>query len=413
VKKPKHNGAAPATAPHCCPNPACCYHSREAAAAVCREGERWYILFGRFWTESRGFIQRFRCKDCGRTCSTQTFSIDYWTRLTVSYRALLAELTSGSGLRRIAARWGTTLRVVRNRTRRLARNCLAVMICAALHCKERNLQENLVFDGFESFTRSQYHPNNFTIIAGSDSQAIYGVTYTALRRKGAMTGAQKRRNAHIKLLWRPPRSIEASVRGLFSDFVITALGGAHRRGTLELHSDEHRSYPRALGSIPALARAIDDGLLEHHRTSSRAARTRANALFALNYIDRLLRARCAEHARETIYWPKEVNSAMERFAIFAVAYNFLTAHRAVDRNDQSAEPTHGEIAGFEASPEVCTALEELYTVRHVASHYPEAPEWAQEVWQRRYENPPVVDPETGEKDERRATCEEVAQHLVA
>jgi len=41
---------------------------------------------------------------------------------------------------------------------------------------------------------------------------------------------------------------------------------------------------------------------------------------------------------------------------------------------KGAAPTHGETAGFEANAEVCMALEELFTVRRVASHYPEAPE---------------------------------------
>ena len=64
----------PISEPEFCPNPSCRFHSRENAAEY-----QWYIRFGRFQTETRGAIQRFRCRGCGKTCSTQTFSVHYWT----------------------------------------------------------------------------------------------------------------------------------------------------------------------------------------------------------------------------------------------------------------------------------------------------------------------------------------------
>ena len=257
-------------APRFCPNAACRYHTPEAAAQAATGKDRWYTPHGRFYTVARGWIERFRCRSCGKTCSTQTFSIHYWTRRTEDHGKLLVALCSGSGLRAIARSWNATLRVVRNRVRRLSRNCLAVGIAA---WSDTALDEELVFDGFESFTRSQYHPNNFTIAVGADSQAIYGVVYSALRRKGRMTAAQKRYRGLIDAVWKPPRSIRESVTILFGELGPRIVAAAKRRTRFALRSDEHRSYPPALKRIPELAAALADGLLTHIRVPSTAPRT--------------------------------------------------------------------------------------------------------------------------------------------
>ena len=80
------------TAPEFCPNPACCYFNRETAAAV-----RWWRRAGSFDTLCRGPIQRFRCLSCGKTCSTQTFSIHYWTHSTCDLQRLREDLDSAGG----------------------------------------------------------------------------------------------------------------------------------------------------------------------------------------------------------------------------------------------------------------------------------------------------------------------------
>ena len=81
--------------PEYCPNPACEYFSREAAAAV-----RWWRRAGSFDTLCRGAIQRFRCPSCGKTCSTQTCSIHYWTHSTCRTKkcTFLAQVETGFDL---------------------------------------------------------------------------------------------------------------------------------------------------------------------------------------------------------------------------------------------------------------------------------------------------------------------------
>ena len=80
--------------PEFCPNKDCRFHNR-----ACAREHQWYILFGTFDTLCRGTIQRFRCLHCGKTCSTQTFSVHYWTHSTNDLSWLLEHLYGCCGAR--------------------------------------------------------------------------------------------------------------------------------------------------------------------------------------------------------------------------------------------------------------------------------------------------------------------------
>ncbi|GAB1484341.1 hypothetical protein MASR2M78_31590 [Treponema sp.] len=92
------------------------------------------------------------------------------------------------------------LAVRRNRLERLGRN--AIFMQSKL-MESLAFKEDLVADGFESFTKSQYHPCNINILVGKKSQFLYEATYTTLRRKGRMTEQQKKKRELIEAKYRP------------------------------------------------------------------------------------------------------------------------------------------------------------------------------------------------------------------
>ena len=391
--------------PEFCPNPQCRYHDRTQAAH-----QRWYTRFGRFHTECRGPIQRFRCTACGKTCSTQTFSVHYWTHSTTDLVWILHQLYGCGGLRQMGRFLGVTYRVIQNRIRRLARNALAVMDQALVEVK---LIENLAMDGFESFTRSQYHPNNITHVVGSDSQFIYGVVHTTLRRSGRMTPWQRIKRALIDTVWKPKRGVKEDCTALLGDLG-PMIDRASRRRTVKLATDKHTAYPRALKAVPALAAALREGRLEHIRVSSRAARTSSNPLFSVNYVDRQLRKNLAEHVRETIRQGREVNCQMERMAIFTALHNFLTPHRIGDRADAGDSARHASVAEVSVN-RMRWHLERMTTHRHLWTHSRTGHEWIRRIWHHEYLNPPVIGLRTGllHMDTVALPPGAVAFHLVA
>ena len=368
--------------PEFCPNRACLYHDRATAATT-----QWWVRFGTFLTRARGRIQRFRCLECGRTCSTQTFSVHYWTHYTNDLPWLLGQLSTCAGLRQIGRVAGVTHRVIQNRCRRLARNALAVM---DLVLSGLDLDEHLAMDGFESFTGSQYHPNNITHIAGCRSQFIYAAVHTLFRRKGAMTEAQKRHRSVIDAVWSPQTTVEQQCAHMLGDLERPVCRACDTRSEpLELRTDAHIAYPGAIAALPSLTRRLSEGTLLHKRTSSRAARTTANPLFAVNYVDRQLRASLAEYVRETTRHGREVNAQMERFAIFMIVHNFLTPHRVSGRAQVHEAQTHAQVAGIN-DPKITDLLRRMTTHRHVYSHTSGVQWWVRRIWQRLHDNPPVV-----------------------
>jgi hypothetical protein len=128
-----------------------------------------------------------------------------------------------------------------------------------------------------------------------------------------MTARQRvRRVALETTLGRPhPRAIEQDVAALLAIV-------APRPQALVLHTDEHVDYPRAVRRVPHLN-------VQHERISSRAARTPANPLFAVNLLDLLIRHSGANHKRETIAFSKRRASAIERLAVFLVWRNWIKA----------------------------------------------------------------------------------------
>jgi hypothetical protein len=126
-----------------------------------------------------------------------------------------------------------------------------------------------------------------------------------------MTAGQKRRRAALESrLGRPdPRSIEKEVASLLALV-------APRPQALELHSDSHKAYPRAVRRCRHLE-------VTHRTISSRAARTTRNPLFPINLLDLLLRHSGANHKRETIAASKRRASAIERMCVFLVWRNWV------------------------------------------------------------------------------------------
>ena len=386
------------TAPEFCPNPECPYYHREAAATAAESSPRWYRRCGSFHTKSRGAIQRFRCLACGKTCSTQTFSIHYWTHGTVDLERLHQDLDSASGLRQIARRWKCCYRVVQNRVCRLARSALALMDAATTGVA---ICEDIAIDGFATFVRSQYFRLDINIAVGARSQFLYALSLSALRRSGRMSERQRRRRAMIDSLWHPPkhsvRDGMALVLESLAEPLARGLPHSPPVGGRRICSDEHQSYPHAILSVPLLR-----VLSEHRRivpltVSSRAPRTRANPVFGPNYVERQMRKNMGEHSRESLKHGREANSMMERFAIFAASHNFFTPHRVGDRVDSASEPTHAEVAGVAAAPGVQSALRRFYTHRNLWGHMRQKARWMRAIWQHEHENPPAVDFRTGRR----------------
>jgi transposase-like protein len=287
--------------PPCCPNPDCPFH-------CCTEGWRFKRIgfFTRLAMPNR--IQRYQCRHCRRTFSTQTFSTTYWLRRPDLLRPLFFRLLACSGFRQIAREFAVSPTTILGQSARLGRHCL---LFQHLHRPRAALAEPLVIDGFESFEFSQYHPCHFHVVVGQRSHFFYVFTDSELRRKGRMTAHQReQRRRFERCFGRPdPRSIEIEVAQALQLVVPTGA-------LCELRSDDHPAYPRAL-------KRVTEHPFHHLTPPGSAPRTTTNALFSVNLLDMLIRHGSANHKRETIAFSKRRQSAIERLVVLQVWRNFI------------------------------------------------------------------------------------------
>jgi transposase-like protein len=253
-------------------------------------------------------IQRFRCRDCRRRFSEQTFRTTYWLRRPELQLPIFHGLLSCACLRQMARALDASPQTILLHSNRLGRHC---QLFHESHRPRGPLTEPIALDGFESFEHSQFYPTRYHVVAGRTSHFFYGFTDSELRRSGRMTRAQRRRRAELEARYgRPdPRSTEKEVAEVLR--LVCPEPQA-----ITLHTDEHSDYPLALKRLFHLT-------VTHHTISSRAARTPMNPLFAINLLDLLIRHSGANHKRETIAFSRRRQMAIGRLWVLLAWRNYL------------------------------------------------------------------------------------------
>ena len=294
---------APAVlAPPFCPNPACRFHKRDR--------HLWrYKRAGSYSRRAAPFVvQCWRCVNCRRQFGEQTFRTTYWMKRPEILEPVFMRLVACSGFRQIAREFRVSPTTIARAGARLGRHGI---LFHELKRPKGRVEEPYTLDSFESFEWSQFYPTSYHVGVGKHSHFFYGFTASELRRKGSMTARQRERRVKLEAWFgRPdPRATEKDVATLLQITV-------PRPQRLELHTDEHHDYPRAIRRVPHLR-------IAHETISSRAARTSQNPLFPINLLDLLLRHSGANHKRETIAFSKRRASAFERMGVFLVWRNWI------------------------------------------------------------------------------------------
>jgi len=324
-------------------------------------------------------------------------------------RTLDDRLNSCSGYRQIGRALSLSYAVLKNRYERLARNYLNVTATAYTNFA---LPEDIAFDGFESFVGSQFVPDNFNIAVGTSSRVPYVCSLTLFRRHGRMTEKQKEKRKQLDRIWKlPRRSFIESCKEAFRDIISLYLNRPHLT-PFTIYTDQKKEYQTALKELPEAKHLIKLKVLVHHQTSSRAARTRRNPLFPVNYFDREIRKNSAAHVRETVRFDREVNMSAARMAIM-IGYHTFRKPFTIDGHSHTEDLlTHGDVAGLTGRREVRQAYQELYTHRHVWTHVPVKPKWMEDIWLKKGVNPPVVARKEGMRIKNQPGNGWTANHLL-
>jgi transposase-like protein len=364
--------------PQFCPNKECAYHKPGSQPA------KWYQNVGYHHTKAHGAVKRYACNECHKTFSDQTFSVHYFTKKVVDLKDLMKRHASGESTRAIGRNINASTGTVQNRLERLGRQGIAASEAIR---ENTELEENLTADGFESFVASQYFPDNFNILVGTDSQYVYGFTHVILRRKGRMTEAQKNMR---EVLYRT-ESFSPNLKERFTQLADHAARIIRTRGDImtTLYTDEKKEYVTALASSREMAKLVAEGRCKHVRVSGKKPRTRANPLFAVNYMDREIRKDLANHRRETVCFSRNTNDSCFRMMVYCVYHNNVKTHRIT--NDGSNDETHADIAGIPRAV-VEREMDDFFMRRRFLSHL-RLPRFYEQLWRRELHTPLAVSPE--------------------
>jgi hypothetical protein len=361
-----------------CPNKDCGYHQQAPAG-------HWYVAAGFYPTKTFGKVQRFRCRACGTYFSTQTFSLDYFAKRTVSYPQLEVLLSSSMSIRALSRSFHASCATIQNRIDRLSRQALA------LHSRVRRFaqpHEAICLDGFVSFDVSQYFPNNITLAVTADSLFVLAATHATLRRSGRTTPAQQQRMRMLSRAWSfEPRCLERSFRDLLDR--LARERPPQRHSPLILITDEKKEYRRALVQHALFRHQDEAHRVVHLTVSATQPRTWYNPLFAANYMDRELRKDQAAHRRETPCICRNVANMLNRFCVYMAWHNYAKPFRI--KQAHTPPLTHAQAAGI-APHHVAAARAWMFRERAFFSRLSLDP-LDEKFWKRRFPTPLKTSPE--------------------
>jgi len=329
-------------------------------------------------------VPRFQCKHCGRTFSSQTFSTDYYAKRKIDYRRLEELLSSSMSVRALSRTFRCSCGSIINRSDRLSRQSIAA------HAQLRPLarrQEDVCIDGFVSFDRSQYFPNNITISITAASRYVLAYTHASLRRCGRMRPSQKRRQEELYA------GIEFETKALERSF-IELLDELRREREPKLNkplviiTDEKIEYERALIRHSLFLDQTKARRTAHLTVNSQLPRTVANPLFASNYLDREIRKDQAAHRRETACFCRNAANGLARLSCYLGYHNYCK--RYAIKASQAESTTHAELAGI--PPEAVTKIRHSLFKRRAFLSLLKLDPLDAKLWRKGFSTPGTVKP---------------------
>ena len=253
-------------------------------------------------------MPRFRCLDCRKTFSEQTFRHDYRDRRPEVNARLFQMLISGVGLRQSGRILGLGVSSVQRKFRKLGRTC------RALHDNlSRRLPEGreYLLDEEESYETLAIRPLTVPIL-------IERETWFAVSARAAPIRRLARRGSHR----RRQQDRDEALHGRRVD--------RGRECVQEVMLELARRTSRAFvldtdlkGSYVTLAKQVFAGRARHRRTPGSDPRTPDNPLTPINVTITMLRDNCGRLRRKSWLVSKKCKFLEAQLAIFIVYRNYV------------------------------------------------------------------------------------------
>ena len=328
--------------PPYCPNPGCRFHFGT--------NTRFYVKNGFAHTDKPPFRnQRFKCKSCLEQFSANTFRLDFRRKLAKLSENVLYYSLNGMSNNSIARLLKVNEGTVRDRLKLMARQALYF----EKENQPRKITEDVAYDGFETFTHSQFSPCYVNTAVGSHSLFIYHNTFSPLNRKGRMTSEQKIKQQELieKHGFYPRDSVFEESRYIFKEL-------SSRGDGRTLYMDQHRAYERAIRSI--------DFRMDYETISSERRRDPSNPLFPINHLHSLYRHFFSSQKRETIAFQKHEAALLEKMQLMKVYRNFMNP-KFVRKNKFDPQAHEKSPAMYAGVADKILSFDDVFGIRKLPS----------------------------------------------
>ena len=264
-----------------CPYTACSAHTARPFR---------HVDWGRFRRACDGrWVQRFRCLECGRTFSSQTFRLDWRLQRPRLHLDLWAHLISKVTHRQAARMLGCTRKSVAHRLDLLGQHCRDFH-AYRLSRLARGLCGHFQLDELETYEHNRrLQPLTVPVLIHRKSYFVVDLAVAPLPCRGRLSQAYaaaklQREQRHGKRRSGSRRAVEACLG--------TLEAARHPRRELVLETDLKHEYVRSI------ERVLGAGT-PHERTSSKARRDYGNPLFPINHSLAMLRDGVSRLVRRT------------------------------------------------------------------------------------------------------------------
>src|SRR6185436_20562274 len=273
-----------AFAPPYCPNPACPSHAEGRARMRPRSSFR-RKCDGRT-------VSRFACDRCKKSCSTQTFRLDYRLRRTDLWTGVFMSLCSKVTLRQSARYHRCNRKTIAARLKLFGEHCKKLHLGVLEHARSRGgIQGSFQLDELETYeTDRRLFPLTVPVLIERRSYFVLWSETAPLPARGGLRPADKTRKEAIEKATGVKRrsGSRAAVARAFEllERVVPPEGPVH------VQSDAKHSY------ASELKKRFGERVV-HGRYSSKAPRVYGSALFPINHTLAMMRDCISRLVRRT------------------------------------------------------------------------------------------------------------------
>ena len=272
-------------------------------------------------------IPRVRCKDCGQTCSRQTFSTTYYLKRKDLLITVASGLAACSAHRQIARSARCAKTSVTRMAERLGRH--AILFHTKCLAEPIAILEPVVHDHFETFLGRQDQALGVGTAVGAESWFVYDIDPAPHR------GSGRRADRSDQALLKPQETYVRSIRRTLSRLISKVPADS----SLVLRVDGRVEYRAAVSPRGVASRVRLEAYPNPKRGPKGSPRSpeaivRDWAMFPIDQLHQLIRHTCADHKRETIAFGRRLESILGRIHLIAVWKNFIKA-RSERRPDRS------------------------------------------------------------------------------